>query len=120
MHHWRHIYRANNAPFSIFNKEDPQFRDLQHTVDSISSNLHKKGIGAAHKSTLVVTIEDKIAFWATGLLGMSTPQILQHIMFFNVGLQFCLRGVQEHYNLTLQQFTRFSVDTSIYDDTVYY
>ena len=37
--------KSNKAPFSIFNKEDTRFRDLQLTLDSVSSKLHKKGIG---------------------------------------------------------------------------
>ena len=40
------ILKANKAPFSIFNKEDPAFRNLMLTMDSLSSDLHSKGIGA--------------------------------------------------------------------------
>ena len=40
------ILKANKAPFSIFNKEDPAFCNLMLTMDSLSSDLHSKGIGA--------------------------------------------------------------------------
>ena len=40
------ILKANKAPFSIFSKEDPAFRNLMLTMDSLSSDLHSKGIGA--------------------------------------------------------------------------
>ena len=37
-----------------------------------------------------------------------------------MGLQFCLRGVQEHYDLVPHRFTRFPADISIYDNSVYH
>ena len=114
------ILKSNKAPFSIFNKEDTRFRDLQLTLDSMSSELHKKGIGAARNSASVITEEDENTLWAKGALGTSSPQILQHTIFFYIGLHFCLRGVQEQYDLTPRQLIRFPPDTSIYHSGVYY
>ena len=109
------IFRENKAPFSLFNKDDPQFTNLQRTMDSVSSELHRKGIGAEHKHASVITTKDEDALWAAGSLGTSKPMSLQHTVFFYVGLQFCLRGVQEHYDLVPHQFTHFPADVSIYD-----
>ena len=114
------ILKENKAPFSILGKDDPQFHDLHCTMDSVSSELHKKGIGTEHKHAAVIATEEEDALWAAGSLGTSTPLSLQHTVYFYVGLQFCLRGVQEHYDLVPHQFTRFPADTSIYDNSVYY
>ena len=89
-------------------------------MDSISSELHKKGIGAQHKSASVITDEDEDMLWAKGSLGTSSPRTLQHTVFFYIGLQFCLRGVQEQYDLTPHQLSRYPPDTRIYHDGVYY
>ena len=51
---------------------------------------------------------------------MSTPKILQHTVFFYVGLNFVLRGVQEQYDLILSQFVRVPQDMQRYDESVYY
>ena len=93
------ILKANKAPFSIFNKEDPVFHSLMLTMDSVSSHLHSKGIGAQQKSAETIAIEDENLFWAKGSLGSGLPQMFQHTVFFYIGLQFCLRGVQEQYEL---------------------
>ena len=82
------IFTENKALFSIFNKDDPQFHDLQCTMDLVSSELHRKGIGTERKHASVITIEDKDALWAAGLFGTSTPLSLQHIVFFMWGFSF--------------------------------
>ena len=71
-------------------------------------------------SDSVITEEDENTLWTKGVLGTSSPQILQHTVFFYIGLHFCLRGVQEQYDLTPRQLTRFPPDTSIYHNGVYY
>lgn len=115
-----HILRSNKAPFSIFNKNDTRFRDLPLTLDSVSSELDKKGIGAVRNSASVITEEDENILWTKGVLGTSSLKTLQHTVFFYIGLQFRLRGVQEQYDLTPRQLTRFPSDTSIYHNGVYY
>ena len=51
------------------------------------------------------------------LLSQSSPT---HSIFFYVGLNFVLRGVQEQYNLVPLQFTRVPQDRRVYDSSVYY
>ena len=53
------ILKANNAPFSIFDKADSRFHDLLNTIDSVSSELHKKGVGSQKKQSQVITREDE-------------------------------------------------------------
>ena len=114
------ILQANKAPFSVFDKKDPQFRDLMLTLDSVSSELHREGIGAQCKSASVITYENENILWEKGLLGDDSPRMLQHTVFFYAGLQFCLRGIQEQYDMTVQQLKRFPKDSQIYHEQVYY
>ena len=43
------VLKDNGAPFSIMNKEDPLFRELFLTLDSVTSGLHREGVGATKK-----------------------------------------------------------------------
>jgi len=103
-----HIFRENKAPFSIFNKNDSQFHDLQCTMDSVTSELHRKGIGTEHKKhASVITIEYEDAFWAAGSLGTSTPLSLQHTVFFMWGSSFAsevFKNTMTWYHISLPGF----------------
>ena len=44
-----HCFKENKAPFSVMSKEDPQFQDLSLTLDTVTSELHRRGIGAKQK-----------------------------------------------------------------------
>ena len=51
---------------------------------------------------------------------MATPKTLQRTVFFYVGLNFVLRGVQEQYDLIPSQFVRVPQDMQRYNESVYY
>lgn len=114
------ILQSNEAPFSVVDKGDPQFRPLLKTLDSLSSELHHSGVGVTKNSAKVIELEHESILWEKGLLGMSTPKVLQCTVFFYVGLNFVLRGVQEQYDLIPSQFVRVSQDVQKYDESVYY
>lgn len=114
------IYRKNSAPFSILDKGNPAFKELHLTLDRVTSDLHREGVGVNRKSAEVITIEHENIFWEKQLLGYETPKALQRAVFFAVGLNFVLRGVQEHHDLTPQQLIRYPPDTSVYSEDVYY
>ena len=97
---------SNNAPFSILDKNNSQFRDLIKTLDTVSSGLHKDGVGATKNSAPIIDATHEDLFWERGLLGLSSPKTLQQTMFYYVGLNFVLRGVQEQHDLTPSQLHR--------------
>ena len=82
------ILRANKAHFSILDKGDSCFRPLLNTMDTISSDLHREGIGAERKSAGVITHEDEVKMWEDGALGLSPLKVLQHTAFFYMGCAF--------------------------------
>ena len=83
----------NKAPFAILDKSDLCFRELHLTLDSVSSELHRTGVGVNKKSTQVISTDLKDLCWEKGSLGTSSPMVLQHTIFFYIGLHFVLRGV---------------------------
>ena len=81
------ILKENKTPFSILDNDDPLFRYLHHTMDSVSSELHKKGIRTEHKHAAVIATEEEDCLWAAGSLGTTMPLSLQHTVFY-VGSSF--------------------------------
>ena len=90
-----------------------------HTLDTISSDLHRQGIRAQHKHASVITVDDENVLWEQGKFGDTSPRVLQHTVFFYCGLQFCLRGTQEQYDMTPNQLVRVPKDKMLYNEQVY-
>lgn len=84
------IIKRNNIPFSVLDKTDHRFRDLLKTLDSVSSDLHRQGVGASRNSAPVIDQKDEDLFWEKGLLGYNPPKVLQRTVFFYIGLNFCI------------------------------
>ena len=99
----------NKALFAILDKSDLHFRELNLTLDSVSSELHRTGIGVNKKSAQVISTDLEDLCWEKGSLGTSSPTVLQHTIFFYIGLHFVLRGVQEQHDLTISQPVRVPV-----------
>ena len=108
--------KENGATFSILDKGNPAFRELHLTLDTVTSGLHRQGIGATRKNAPIISREHEVLFWEKGLLGYDSPKSLQRAVFFCVGLHFVLRGVDEQHSLTLEQIVRYPV----YSSDVYY
>ena len=114
------VLQSNHAPFSVLDKTNPCFRDLLKTLDSVSSDLHRQGVRATKHSAPIISQEHEELFWKKGLLGLSSPKVLQCTVFYYVGLNFVLRGVQEQHDLVPAQFVRVPSDFTVYDSSVYF
>ena len=114
------ILQANKAPFSVLDRSNHDFHPLLNTLDTVSSDLHREGVGVTKYSAQVILPEHEELFWVKGLLGYSSPKVLQHTVFFYMGLNFTLRGVQEQYDLVPDQLKRVPPDVGIYNSSVYY
>ena len=111
--------QLNGATFSVFDKNDARFRNLLKTLDTISCDLHKQGIGATKNSAKIIDEGHECLFWEKKLLGFNTPRVLQLTVFY-VGLNFALHCVQEQHDLVPSQFCRVPSDIGIYNSSVYY
>ena len=74
--------QRNKAPFSVLDKSDACFRELLHTLDTLTCKLHKEGLGGVKNSAKVISREHEDKFWEKDLLGYSTPKTLQKTAFF--------------------------------------
>jgi hypothetical protein len=68
----------------------------------------------------VISNEDEQLLWQSGVMSFETPQNLQNMIFYYIGLHFCLRGVQEQHDLKIQQIVRHPLDVDLYDSNTYY
>ena len=70
-------------------KTNPVFQELHLTLDRVTSDLHRDGVGVMRKSALVISFEHENLFWEKQLLGYHTPKALQRAVFFLLGLISC-------------------------------
>jgi hypothetical protein len=59
---------------------------LRLSLVTVNSELHRAVIGVTTKSAEVLSKEFEELCWEKGSLGFSTPTILQHTVFFYIGL----------------------------------
>ena len=86
-------------PFPCWTKETQLFHELLLTMDTVTSSLHRQGIGAARKSAPIMSCEHENMLWDKALFGYDHPKTLERAVFFYVGLHFVLRGVDEQHSL---------------------
>ena len=78
---------------------------LNLTMHSIGSSVCSAAcsIGIERKRAQVITPDIQQQLWRMGVLGFHSPEALLNTMLFFNGQNFCLQGVQEHYNLCFTQ-----------------
>ena len=114
------ISRSNGVSFNFLDKKDHRFIHFRNTLDTVCSQLHSKGVGSSVKSAAVMSFDDEDALWDRKVMSMDDPSSLLNLIFFYVGLHCCLRGGQEHRDLSVDQFRRYPSDTTHYDGHTYY
>ena len=92
--------------FNFLSQSDADFAPLQKVMDSFFRQLHADGIGTRIHQSDVLSYEDEASLWDKSVLGVDNPQQLIHAVFFYCGLNFCLRGGDEHRGLKLSQLKR--------------
>ena len=101
--------RAENPAYPNFlDKKDLAFKTFQIALDNLFKKLKLDGIGIDSKHTENISAEEEDSLWASGVLNVSTPKGLLRAVFFICGKCFCLRGGQEHRNLSVSQVKRLT------------
>ncbi len=78
------VLQIKKAPFSVLDKSDHRFRDFLKTLDSLSSELHRQGVGVSKNSAKVIDPSHEDILWASSLLGYSSPKVILPPRFFSV------------------------------------
>ena len=103
---------------NFLDRKDGRFRELHGTCESVFRQLREKGVGADPKETPSISKVEENVLWERGILGTSTPLMLQRAVFFAVGKVFHLRGGAEQRQLKISQLIRKSnPDRYVYVET---
>lgn len=78
---------------------DPEFMQLRNTLDTMMQEKKKAGIGIRRKQAQVIDIDEEKLMWEKNVLGSDSPSKLVNTLVYLIGLNFALRGGQEHRNL---------------------
>ena len=61
---------------NFLDQKDGHFHELQGTCESVFEQLRQSGIGANPKQATVISKSEENHFWASGILGCSSPTAL--------------------------------------------
>ena len=98
--------REKDAAFSI--AKDIKFCKSRKVLEGKARLLHQEGFGKRPNAAKALTSQDK-ELWSKGVLGSHSSQSLIQTMWFLLTQHFGLRGCQEHYDMSVEDFA-FSTD----------
>lgn len=91
--------------------KDQKFATICGILDSEMKIEAKEGNAiCSKKSAGVITEEMEELLWQTGVLGTKDPNTLRNTLLYLIGVNFALRGVQEHTSLKLSHFAIVEID----------
>ena len=99
----RHVAARSSHKLKL--QTGDEFKPLHQLLDNLYKELHSKGIGASKTQAALITKEEELKLWETGALGSSDPESLLNAVFFYNGINFTLRGGEEHRSLSLSQIS---------------
>lgn len=89
-----------------------EFSQIRHSLDNIMQERAKAGTVSGRRQAQVITIEEEDALWMQGVLGKDTPTKMFHTLVYLIGINFALRGGDEHRNLRVGPTSQLSLETS--------
>ena len=96
-----------NCP-NFMNRKDPNFQELNNTLQVRFRELQQSGVGTVTKHAPVVTVDEEDLLWESKKIRDDSPKALQRAVFYYVGKTFCLRRGREQQELRVSQFVHSS------------
>ena len=96
----------NPDAMEFLDSKETNFCDLHHTCDVVYRDLHGQGIGTDVRHARVFSQEEESKLWETGVLCITTPKSLQHVVFYCIGECECINGGEEQQRLGPSYFVR--------------
>ena len=95
-------YEINGRTVSLLS--DPKFSSLRNVISNTMREKVQQGVGLFRKKAEVISVEIENSLWENGILGCHDPETLLHTVFWIIGINFGLRGGQEHRDLSMENF----------------
>ena len=89
---------------NILAKCKPEFQSFRNALDSRMKEMTAKSIGVKTNSASPLSEDDEKQLWDSGAVGFHTSKALSYGVFFYNCKVFGLRGMNEHVNLTVEQY----------------
>lgn len=105
----QHYLRENGRFLTLL--DDVEFEGMRQKLDKKMKELAAKGVGIDKQQSCVISVESEEKMWANGILGSDTPDKLRDTLLYLLGLNFALRGGQEHYCLRHGQNSQLHLGT---------
>ena len=77
------------------------FWELQNDLEHRFRELHAEGVGTECKQSETISRSEEEILWEKGVLDRKTPLGLLNTVFYYNGINFVLRGGQEHRNFKI-------------------
>ncbi|CAH3034262.1 unnamed protein product [Porites evermanni] len=106
----RHLKNAGKK-HSIL--RDREFEKSRQQLEAKARELRVKGYGKRKNASHALNEEDEEFLWQSGQLGKHSAQALVNVNFKNVTEHFGLRGRQEHYSMTVEDFSIITSPDSV-------
>lgn len=95
-------FEINGKNFQLLSGE--QFKSVRNVISNTMRKKVVAGVGLFKKKADPIPPPIEEQLWENGHLGTDTPQKLLRTMFWLIGVNFGLRGGQEHRSLTMDNF----------------
>jgi hypothetical protein len=105
----RHL-RENGNPANFLDEKNINFLGFRQALSAKMSELTAQGIGTVKRQAEPLSEKEEKTLWEKNILGNSTSKsLLNSVFFYNCKL-FGLRGVDEHRDLTIDQFELYDLN----------
>lgn len=99
----RYIESNSSHQVKITNTDGP-FKPLHTLLENQYKILHKQGVGAQRVQAAVISFDQEEQLWGSEVFNTATPDGLLNAVFYYNGINFVLRGGDEHRSLSVAQF----------------
>ena len=101
----RYINELREHPIRLIDPTNPIFKSLHRVLEKRYRDLHALGIGTTKRQAEIITKDEEEKLWESGVLSSDSPAGLLRAVFYLNGLNFVLRGGDEHRRLKVSQLT---------------
>ena len=105
----RYIIDEKGVQVKLADPDNSVFRPLHRTLENRYRKLHATGVGTNRKQADVISLDEEDQLWQTGVLSSESPVSLLRAVFYLNGINFVLRGGDEHRKLKISQFNFLDV-----------
>ena len=99
----RYINSASKDPVRLVDPMNSTFKPLHQLLNRLYQDLHAQGVGTVKKQAEAISVSEEDRLWMTGTIGLHSPLALLFAVFYYNGLNFVLRGGQEHREFKISQ-----------------